>query len=145
MKYFKNTFISLLQDIKSCDDERIKKNLNKALRRVLQHYTELQPRMVSVKAQQYNNDNKCLNLQVIDAFDKNKGLLTLEHTTPIMSFINDLLEQPEDMWITSIENYSGCCWITKEQDEQLNKKGFKTKRKDGWKKSYELCEIILVD
>ena len=144
MKHFETPIISILRELKSCDDSRTKVALRKSIRRVFQYYTETLPRLISVGADEYNKQNNNLDLQNIDAFNKRRGKLVLEHTTPIMDFVNHLLTLPDELWIKTIQEYSGCCWITKEEDMRLKEKGFNTKRDGCWKKCYENCEIILV-
>jgi len=143
IEYFTDTFISLLRQLKSCDDKRTHSSLRKSIRRVFQYYTETLPRIVSVDADEYNKKNHNLDLQKIDAFYKKRGELVLEHTIPIMSFIDHLLTLPEEKWIKTISEYPSCCWITKQEDHKLKEMGFKNKRPNGWKNCYDICEIHL--
>jgi hypothetical protein len=144
LQQYKDTFISLLRGLKTCDDRRTYTSLRKSIRRVFQYYTEVLPRLVSVEADEYNKSQNNLDLQTIDAFNKKRGDLVLEHTIPIMSFIDYLLTLPEEKWIETITEYPGCCWITKQEDKKLKSFGFNNKRPDGWKKCYDICEIDLV-
>jgi hypothetical protein len=119
------------------------KSLRKSVRRVIQYFSESQPRYISVKAQAYNKSNMNLNLQEIDAFNSKRGELILEHTTPIMSFVNHILTLKEEEWDNEIKTYSNCCWILKEEDAKLTSFGFRKNRPGGWEKCYDKCEIIL--
>ena len=71
-----------------------------------------------------------------------KSSFMLEHTTPVGEFIIDLLNSKslEDVK-NYMQNYSGVCVLTREEDNQLNKNGFRKKRKDGWKTAYNICDI----
>jgi hypothetical protein len=42
-----------------------------------------------------------------------------------------------------LSNYA-CCWITSEENIELNKAGFNSKRPNGWKNSYESVGIKVV-
>jgi hypothetical protein len=143
MEYFEKPIIALLTELKNCNNKKTKSALKKSIRRVFQYYTETLPRLVSVKAHEYNKQHNNLNLHTIQAFNTRRGKLTLEHTTPIMSFIYHVLTLPEELWVKTIQEYSPCCWITKDEDMRLKKMGFNTKRDGGWKKCYDKCEIYL--
>jgi hypothetical protein len=144
MEHFEKPIIALLTELKICDNKKTKSALRKSIRRVFQYYTETLPRLVSVEAYEYNKQHNNLDLHSIQAFNKRRGKLVLEHTTPIMSFINHVLTLPEELWVKTIQEYSPCCWITKDEDKRLTKMGFNTKRNGGWKKCYDECEINLV-
>lgn len=75
--------------------------------------------------------------------DKGRSRLVYEHTTPISEFFYELiqcdsLEKVEN----KLANYSGVCWITREENDILTKK-YKSKRPNGWEKCYKECGIEL--
>lgn len=66
----------------------------------------------------------------------------LEHTTPVGECIVNLVKSESLEDIKNImKNYSGVCVLTREEDNCLNKNGFRRKRKDGWKMAYDKCGI----
>ena len=135
----------VVEKLSQATENTVKSKLRKTARRVFQYYSEQLPRMVSVKAAEAFH-SKGIDPQTIDAFSSSKGinkLVTLEHTTPIMQFIHKLIEMnPEDRE-KEVLNYSGCCWVTKEEDNRLNK-NYKYTRPDGWKECYRKTGIDLV-
>ena len=46
--------------------------------------------------------------------------------------------------ISNLENYSGVCWITRQEDDILTKSGYRSNRPEGWKKCYEKCGIEVI-
>ena len=120
-----------------------KKSLKKSIRRCFQYYSESLPRLISQRAYDYNKSHNNIDLQTIDAFNRKRGEMVLEHTTPIMTFIDYLISLPNDKLEEEILNYSGCCWIIKDEDKELTKLGFRTKR-NNWKESYKSAGIVLI-
>ena len=70
----------------------------------------------------------------------------MEHTTPVNIFINELLkcESLENV-VRVMNEYTGVCLITREEDDFLNRSGFMSKRPDGWKVAYDACGIEVMD
>ena len=66
----------------------------------------------------------------------------LEHTTPVGEFIINLVNSKslEDVK-NNMKNYSGVCILTREEDNCLNKNGFRKKRNGAWKMAYDKCGI----
>ena len=44
----------------------------------------------------------------------------------------------------AMSNHTGVCWITREEDDRLNKSGFRSKREEGWQAVYEKCDIKVI-
>lgn len=122
---------------------KVRQDFRNAARLTFQIYTRQLPRMVSVKADEYNRSNKNYDLQKKSYKDGN-GDMMLEHTTPLMSFIDYLTTIPTENIKDEILNYSGICWVLKEEDDVLRKLGFRNKRPD-WKKAYKKAGIDLAD
>lgn len=77
--------------------------------------------------------------------DKGRSKLVYEHTTPISEFFYQLLEcKSVDEVISKMIDYSGVCWITREENDILTNK-FKSKRPNGWKYCYKECGIELAE
>lgn len=76
---------------------------------------------------------------------KGRSRLVYEHTTPISEFFYQLLKcKSVDEVGFKLLDYSGVCWITREENDILSKK-FKSKRPNGWKQCYKECGIELAD
>ena len=76
---------------------------------------------------------------------KGKPALMWEHTTPNSVLCDQLLDcNSEEEIRTRLKNYSGVCWITREEDDLLNKAGYLAKRPGGWKKCYDSVGIKIV-
>ena len=43
-----------------------------------------------------------------------------------------------------MSNHTGVCWITREEDNILNKSGFRSNREEGWEAVYEKCGINVI-
>jgi hypothetical protein len=77
--------------------------------------------------------------------DKGLSNLVFDFTTPISEFFNQLLEcKSVDEVGYKMLDYSGICWITREEDNILTKK-FKSKRPNGWRQCYKECGIELAE
>ena len=44
-----------------------------------------------------------------------------------------------------MNNYSGVCWITRQEDDLLNKNKFRNNRNGKWEKCYEKCNIKIIN
>lgn len=145
-QYTENFIETLIPTIKAIKDSKGKdrQDFRNMARLNFQIYTRRLPRMVSVRAQEYNEQNRNFDLQVLNYKNDNRGELMLEHTTPLMSFIDYLTTLPTKDIKDAVLNYTGCCWVLKEEDERLTKLGFRNQRQD-WKKAYEEAGIVLVD
>lgn len=76
---------------------------------------------------------------------ENKSLLVWEHTTPLSEFFETLISCKSQAEVgVEIENYSGVCWITREEDNRLNKV-FKQNRRNGWYSAYQQCGINVIN
>ena len=72
--------------------------------------------------------------------DGKRGNIMWEHTTPVNLLLNDLLSaKTKEETISILDNYSGVCLITREEDDVLNSKKMRTVRPEGWEKCYEIC------
>lgn len=65
-----------------------------------------------------------------------------EHTTPLNEAFETLAACADEtevrLWMQS---YSGVCWITREEDNELNRRGYKSRRPGGWLDCYTRCGI----
>ena len=130
-------------------DPFIKKKLKEGLKDTLKKMTDQKVNMVSdaviVACDKINVDPFELlwtKRNILGRDEKGKSLLLWEHTTPLAEFFESLVNyKTEREFYETIENYSGVCWITREEDNRLNKRGFRSKREDGWQAVYEQCGI----
>jgi hypothetical protein len=69
-----------------------------------------------------------------------------EHTTPVNNFVKLLVSSKnlEDIK-NAMNNYSGMCIITKEEDKCLHNSGFSRQRPQGWIHAYTSCDIQIMD
>ena len=75
--------------------------------------------------------------------EKGRSKLVYEHTTPISQFFIELCKTKTQGEIEEkLNDYSGVCWITREEDDILTKK-YRTKRPNGWRECYKECGIIV--
>jgi hypothetical protein len=128
----------------------LKKKLKEALKTSLQKWSDTCPSYISKDAEELAKQYK-INLSTMlwpnrEVCGKigSKSKLVWEHTTPLGELFDALITcNSLDDVIKILNDYSGVCWITREEDDKLNK-GHKNKRPNGWKKSYEECGIDII-
>ncbi len=143
---------ALLVKLSQQTDKKYKGSLRKSLRRMIQHLSDLQPILCSVEAKKIL-DEKGLDPNKLSRYNigkkvggrPNRPNLLPEHTTPIKELMDLLSESPIDQTRTILESYSPTCWVTVQENDRLNKAGYKMKRPGGWKVCYEKCEIFFAD
>jgi hypothetical protein len=124
-------------------------NAKRALNRLLRAWTDYPPAYVSEKAlllfqakginpfSATRKDSRIFNSKG----DNKKSLIVFEHTTPIDE-LNKLLVSVETSKIEEVLlNYSGVCWITREEDDRLNQNNFRKHRNGNWAKAYSSLGI----
>ena len=128
------------------------KNAKRALDRLLRAWTDYSPKYVSRGAMilfeskskspvdLLRKDSRLLNNKA----DNLKPLIVFEHTTPISEFISYLCTKESNQIENSLLNYSGVCWITREEDNELNKNKFRNNRNGNWEAAYKKCNIELI-
>ncbi len=122
------------------------------LRKLVAKYSDRPPKMASKKAMilaaeygqnlfemRWAHRNRCGKTE-------GKPALMWEHTTPNSILCDTLLGcENENEVIEALMNYSGVCWITREEDDMLNSSGFRSKRPGGWKNCYDLVGIQVIN
>lgn len=78
---------------------------------------------------------------------KNKSIiisdLVWEHTVPVNITMNKVFKSKNDIEVLkALDEGSDTCWVTKEEDDCLNSKGFRKSRPDNWREAYSQCGII---
>ncbi len=133
------------------EDKTDKSIARTLLRKLVAKYSDRPPNMASEKAlalakvhgrdlfeMRWAHRNRCGKVN-------GKPALMWEHTTPNSSLCDELLAcADETEMIHSLINYSGVCWITREEDTALNEAGYLTKRPGGWEECYNLVGIKVV-
>jgi len=151
-KQFESIVIIYVEQYNMTKDPFIKKKLKEGLKATLRKMTDQKVNMVSEAAM------IACNKKDIDPFellwpernilgkDENgKSLLLWEHTTPLGELCESIISsKSKEEILKVITSYSGVCWVTREEDNKLNKAGFRSSRVNGWKSAYEQCGINVV-
>ena len=150
---FARTFFHYIQELPNNEGysyNRVKKSLDYAIRL----WTDKPHKIISKKVTEYFIENYPKANPFSVRWDHRKkygviggkSLLVLEHTTPVNIFINELLKCKSLENVVRVMNeYTGVCLITREEDDCLNRSGFMSKRPDGWKVAYDACGIEVMD
>jgi hypothetical protein len=140
------TGIEVLKKMDKKDPRR--SNVKQGVRRQIQYYTLLQPYIYSKAAKEFC-DNISVDIiklpkikqSLLVGGEKGKPNILGDHTTPISELIEIMIQHPISDCQYLLENYSPVCWITREENQRLNKMKFAVKRPNGWETCYQLCEI----
>ena len=128
------------------------KNAKRALNRLLRAWTDYPPTYVSEKAlllfqangidplSATRKDSRIFNSKG----DNKKSLIIFEHTTPIDELTKLLVSIESSEIEEMLLNYSGVCWITREEDDRLNQNNFRKHRNGDWAKAYSSLGIITI-
>jgi len=74
-----------------------------------------------------------------------KRYIVFEHTTPISMVMKQLFLTNTLSEVNQVLNdYSGICLITRNEDDTLYSKGYGSKRLNGWKQAYNDCDIVVM-
>lgn len=128
-----------------------KKKIKEALKDCLKKWSDQPVKMVSETVY------KLAEKKGIDPFElmwpdrnvfgkiNNKSLIVWEHTTPLNELYLNLINSKNINEVEKkLSNYSGVCWISREEDQRLNENKYRSVRPNGWKKCYELCGIKII-
>jgi len=164
---FAPVIFEIVKAIKNSEPEsNIRKELKATLKVAFQRYTNFETQMVSEKAYYYIVDLNIINGTSYNPFNLNfdqdrhrfgktanesnnieKNKIMWEHVIPISQTIEYLVKEERfnqlEEIIYYLKEYPGTCLITREEDDNLNKK-FKTNRThDTWKSIYKNLKIIV--
>ncbi len=130
------------------DKNRIIAALMAALRNITDRPVDMVSEAVMINCQQKGIDPFDLlwNKRNVLGRDKSgKSLLAWEHTTPLSELRDSLVECKSEQEVRKVlENYSGVCWIMRDENNILNERGFRSKRPNGWEAAYEACGIKVI-
>jgi hypothetical protein len=147
------TIQELLEDLEYFIPKLVKNPKSKrrrVIRRLLQYYTDtlyadgislLDFNLLSEKGLDYTNTSERLIIKKIGG-EKNQSKVMREHNLPIGQIINILMDTPKENFREVIETKLKTYWVTREENNKLNKSGYSRIRPEN---GYELCGIILVD
>jgi hypothetical protein len=150
---FARTFFHYINELPNNKDysyNRVKKSLDYAIRL----WTDKPHKIISKSVAEYFIENYPNANPFSVRWDHRKkygvlggkSLLVLEHTTPVNIFIKELLKcKSLDDVVRVMNEYTGVCLITREEDDCLNSKGLTSKRPDGWVIAYNSCGIEVMD
>jgi hypothetical protein len=152
IRLFAPVIWAYVESLRKVTDKQVRTNLEGGLSTTLQKWTDQPVKMVSNKVwdECQNHNPKIDPFELLyggrrklnEINDKKKSILVWEHTTPLSEFSGILIEckNIEDV-IEELKKYTGVCWISREEDSLLNKKGYKNLRLGGWEKCYKECGI----
>lgn len=128
--------------------DKIYSPVKMGIRRTIQYYTEQLDWIYSEKVVELCNgigvDVKTLpkyNIIKVVGGERNRPNIIGEHTTPLNELIELLIESPIEEVKNILMNYSPICWITREENDELNKLGYNKSRPGGWRKCYSDARI----
>ena len=157
-KEWNNAFLKpiweCVQSYQKAEGFFLKKKLKEALKRTIYKWTDLPPQYVSTEIIKLFEENGIeenpFDLIYTDrkklGYNENgRTIMLWEHTTTnhetYQKFVAcQTIEELEEC----MENHTGVCWITRDEDTRLNKSGFRSSRKKGWQKAYHACGIEVV-
>jgi len=155
---FKPIIWAYIKEYNKAGDAHVKKKLKEGLKDTLKKWSDQKVKMIS-KSVYHRAQTK---YPEIDPFElmwpqrnkmgkvkyegKNpKSWLVWEHTTPLAELFETLIKCTSETDVSkTMKNYSGVCWISRKEDDLLNKNKYRSKRPGGWKKCYKECGIYLV-
>ena len=142
---------SAIECYNKATEDYSKKKLKEALKDCLKKWSDQPVKMISESVYQlglkYGINPFDLMWTSRYVFDKNaaKASIVWEHTTPLNEFYQTLVKCKSQAEVElELTNYSGVCWITREEDDRLNKNKFRANRPGGWAKCYEECQIKII-
>ena len=128
-------------------DETTRTFLRYGLRRLIQYWTEAEDKVISTKAL-----SVCVDLGIdwtkltkgVKGKKKGSPIILGEHPYPLMEFVRDLYNTPQEDIKEKLESYPPICWVTRSEDNRLNREGYRSNRPEGWEKTYQICGIQIV-
>ena len=133
-------------------DKGLKKIFKGLLRKSINKFTDLPPKMVSQKlltlCKEKGIDPFTLNWsqrKSLGMNERNKSIMMWEHSTPNSELLEELVKcKTEGEIEDSLLRYSGVCWVHRDEDNELNNLGYRSKRPGGWEKCYKEAKINVV-
>ena len=143
-KFFADLFynqITLLRNSDGYTNTKMKKIFCDSVR----EWSNTPPIYISKKvAEHFIQNHPNINPFMVNHRPRNKyGIpVILEHTTPVIELVNELLETNSiDEVFSVMNNNTPMSIISKEEHITLEKMGFEKCRPEGWVKTYKICDI----
>ena len=140
-----------VQQYHRADDGHTRSQLKECVMEIIRKWTNRPVSFVSTAvisiAEAHKSSVNVFNLmwpqrRIFNQSSGSKSLMVFEHTTPISETVLTLLECISiDDAIKMMKDYSGVCWITREEDDLLNAHGYRSRRPGGWQRCYAECDI----
>lgn len=149
---FSRIFAIQVEEYNKAENAWAKRKIKEAIKESIKKWSDQPVKMVSKGVMEECSSRSIdpfelmwTKREAIGKTEKGKSRLLWEHTTPVGEFFTELITYKSLEEIqTAIENYSGVCWILREEDDALNANGYRDKRPGGWRKCYEECGIYVV-
>jgi hypothetical protein len=133
----------------------LKKKLKEALKRTIYKWTDLPPRFVSTEILRMFKES-CIDKdpftmiypdrKALGRDENGKTIMLWEHTTTNHETYQSFVKcKSIEALKEQMDQHTGVCWITREEDTRLNKSGFRSSRKEGWRKAYQDCKINVIE
>ena len=145
---------AFVQSYQASKNDFLKKKIKEALKRTIYKWTDLPPKYVSTEIIRLFEENGIeedpFNLIYTDRKmsgrdEDGKTIMLWEHTTTNHETYQTFVKcQSQEELKEAMSNHTGVCWITREEDNILNKSGFRSNREEGWEAVYEKCGINVI-
>lgn len=146
---------AFVQQYQNAKQPFLRKKLKEALKRTIYKWTDLPPRFVSTEVlrlfeeQGINKDPFAMiypDRKTLGRDENGRTIMLWEHTTTNHETYQTFVKcQSIEELKQAMDNHTGVCWITREEDNRLNKNGFRSSREGGWQKAYDQCGIKIVE
>lgn len=129
-----------------------RKKLREGLKDALKKWTDMPVKMASEAAAALaaNCRQDIFRLMWTDrhrcGVEAGRSKILWEHTTPLNEAFETLAACADEAEVRRwMQGYSGVCWITRDEDDELNRRGYKSKRPGGWRDCYTRCGIMVLE
>ena len=132
----------------------LKKKIKEALKRTIYKWTDLPPKYVSTEIIRLFEENGIEedpfsliypDRTILGRDIDGKTIMLWEHTTTNHETYQSFVKCQSQSELEEVMlSHTGVCWITREEDNRLNKGGFRSSREAGWKETYAKCNIQII-
>lgn len=146
---------SFVQQYQSTKQPFLKKKLKEALKRTIYKWTDLPPRFVSTeilrmfKEQGIDRDPFTMiypDRNTLGRDENGRTIMLWEHTTTNHETYQSFVKcKSIEALKAAMDQHTGVCWITREEDTRLNRNGFRSSRTEGWQAAYKACGIEVIE
>ena len=132
----------------------LKKKIKEALKRTIYKWTDLPPKYVSTEIIRLFEENGIEedpfsliypDRTILGRDIDGKTIMLWEHTTTNHETYQSFVKCQSQSELEEVMlSHTGVCWITREEDNRLNKGGFRSSTEAGWKETYAKCNIQVI-